>query len=169
MARRGENHNKQRSLGKTGVGLGCWLVIATTAAALPASPQQPDRGEQLLNGSCTSCHDSRPIRTQALDRDGWTKMVAGMVEKGAEVKPEDVPVLIEYLVDNHGPLPDGAGKNILLNVCTECHDLKRVLRHGATREQWEETLIAMLNEGAPLSEQDFPVLLAYLARNFRPQ
>jgi cytochrome c5 len=150
---------------------GSWLAIVTAAAALAASPrpQQVDRGEQILNGSCITCHDARPIRTQALDKDGWTKMVAGMVEKGAEVKPEDLPVLIEYLVNNHGPLPEGAGKNVLLNVCTECHDLKRVLRHGATREQWEETLIAMLNEGAPLTEQDFPVLLAYLARNFKPQ
>ena len=53
-------------------------------------------------------------------------------------------------------------------MCTQCHDLNRVIQHGATREQWEETLGAMLNEGAPLSEQDFPVLLAYLARNFKP-
>jgi len=26
----------------------------------------------------------------------------------------------------------------------------------------------MLNEGAPLSEQDLPVLLGYLATNFKP-
>jgi hypothetical protein len=47
--------------------------------------------------------------------------------------------------------------------------LKRVLRHGATREEWEDTLSAMLNEGAMLSDEDFPVLLTYLARNFKPQ
>ena len=43
------------------------------------------------------------------------------------------------------------------------------MQNGGTREQWEETLSAMLNEGAPLSDQDFPVLLNYLARNFKPQ
>jgi hypothetical protein len=150
--------------------LGVAFVTAITAATLAASPslQQVDRGEQILNVSCTGCHDARPIQTQALDKAGWTKVVSAMVEKGAEIKPDDVPVLIEYLVNNQGPLPDGAGKAILLNVCTQCHDLKRVIQHGATREQWEETLGAMLNEGAPLSEQDFPVLLAYLARNFKP-
>jgi cytochrome c5 len=152
-----------RLLGLSG---GTAIAVATLAAS--PSLQQVDRGEQILNVSCTGCHDARPIQTQAMDKDAWTKVVSAMVEKGAEIKPDDVPVLIEYLVDNHGPLPEGAGKAILLNVCTQCHDLKRVLRHGATREQWEETLGAMLNEGAPLSEQDFPVLLAYLAKNFKP-
>jgi cytochrome c5 len=133
-------------------------------------PDNPDRGEQIQNGSCsTTCHDLRPIQTQALDKDGWTKIVASMVDKGAQVKPDEVPVLVDYLVKSHGPLPDGAGKLILLNTCTLCHELDRVIRQGGTSEQWEETLSAMLNEGAMLSEQDFPVLLAYLAKNFKPQ
>ena len=63
-------------------------------------------------------------------------------------------------------MPDGPGKNILLNTCTVCHELGRVRAHTVSREEWEETLGAMLNEGAMLSEQDFPVLLNYLARNF---
>jgi cytochrome c5 len=134
------------------------------------SGQEPDKGEQIQNGSCgTTCHDLRPIQTQALDKDGWTKIVSAMVDKGAQVKPDEVPVLVAYLVKSHGPLPDGAGKLILLNTCTLCHELDRVMRQGGTREEWEETLSAMLNEGAMLSEQDFPVLLAYLAKNFKPQ
>src|SRR4029453_5134604 len=129
------------------------VVVAIVVATLAASPslEQVDRGEQILNVSCTGCHDARPIQTQALDKEGWTKVVSAMVTKGGGNKPHDVTVLIDYLVNNPGPLPDGAGKAILLNVCTQCHDLKRVIQHGATREQWEETLGAMLNEGAPLS------------------
>ena len=131
---------------------------------------EPDKGEQIQNGSCmTACHDLRLIQTQALDKDGWTKTVAAMIEKGAMVKAADVPFLVDFLVKNHGPLPDGAGKTILLNTCTLCHDLGRVRRQGGTREDWDDTLSAMLNEGAMLSEQDYPVLLSYLTRNFRPQ
>ena len=33
-------------------------------------------------------------------------------------------------------------------------------------DQWEETLNAMLNEGAPLPDDLFPIVHAYLARNF---
>ena len=44
----------------------------------------------------------------------------------------------------------------------------RIRRQGRTPEGWLEILEAMLNEGAPLSEQDLPVLLRYLARSFKP-
>ena len=156
--------------------LACATIALVVVAAVPPvtvagqGNQEPDKGEQIQDASCgTTCHDLRPIQTQALDKDGWTKIVASMVDKGAQVKPAEVPVLVDYLVKSHGPLPDGAGKLILLNTCTVCHGLDRVIRQGGTREQWEETLGAMLNEGAMLSEEDFPVLLAYLARNFKAQ
>jgi cytochrome c5 len=153
---------------------GLWIgvaILTTTAAALGAGQgaAQPDKGEQLMNASCTSCHDLRPIQTQALDTEGWTGVVAAMVDKGAQIEKADVPVLVEYFTKNFGPLPEGAGKKILLTTCTVCHDLLRVKRTAATREEWEDTLGAMLNEGAMLSEQDFPVLLNYLARNFKAQ
>ena len=79
---------------------------------------------------------------------------------------EDIPVLVDYLVDHHGPLPDGRGKAIVLNICTMCHDLKRIRFGRRSPEEWEETLNAMLNEGAPLSDAQFPVVHAYLSRNF---
>ncbi len=126
-----------------------------------------DKGEQLMNGSCMGCHDFRPIQTQALDKEGWTSIVHSMIEKGATVEPSDIPLLADFLAKTYGPLPEGAGKKILLNTCTVCHDLKRVKQTAATPEEWADTLGAMLNEGAMLSDQDFPVLLAYLARNFK--
>jgi cytochrome c5 len=154
-------------------GIGLWLCTTVVFAAVVwagQNDQNPERGEQILNASCTSCHDLRPIEVQALDKAGWSDLVNRMVEKGTTFeKDSDIPILIDYLVQAHGPLPNGAGKTILLNTCTVCHDLSRVRRHAATREQWEETLEAMLNEGADLSDQDFPVLLNYLARNFKPQ
>jgi len=146
------------------------IAAISMAAAAAQDAQKTERGEQILNGACnTSCHDLRPIDTQALDEPGWTKDVKSMIEKGAEVTADDVPVLVAYLVKQHGPLPDGPGKDILLNICTRCHDLQRVRRERTSAEGWLEILDAMLNEGAPLSEQDLPVLLRYLARNFGPQ
>jgi len=127
------------------------------------------RGEQILNQSCSSCHELRNIDTQAMDKDAWTKVIRSMMEKGSSIKPDDVPAFVDYLVRKHGPLPEGAGKKILLNVCTQCHDLERVLKSPASRDEWEATLLSMLNEGAPLSDDDFPIILNYLARNFRPK
>jgi cytochrome c5 len=138
-------------------------AVAFSAGQLPISP-----GEKILNSACTSCHELRPIETTALDTEGWTKVVSSMVEKGAAVKKEDEPVLVKYLVNNFGPLPDGPGKAILLEVCTQCHRLDRVRLRSGTRQDWDDLLNHMLNEGAPLSDEDYPVLLNYLARNFRP-
>src|SRR5437867_1768638 len=148
------------------------LVVAALAAsmAVPAAQDapKPERGEQIMNVACVTCHDLRPIDTQALDEAAWLKEVKSMIEQGAEVKPDDVPVLVEFLTRRHGPLPDGPGKEILLDICTRCHDLQRVRRERNSAEGWLEILDAMLNEGAPLSEKDLPVLLRYLARNFAP-
>ena len=136
------------------------------AAQQPSS--QPERGEQILNAACTTCHDTRPIDTRALDEEAWTKQVKAEIAKGAEVKPDDVKPLVDFLVKYRGPLPDGPGKELVLNICTQCHDLQRVKRERLSPEGWLEVLEAMLNEGAPLSEKDFPDVLRYLARNFRP-
>jgi cytochrome c5 len=154
---------------KTAVWISATLFSATLAfsAGQNVPPPLPD-GERLLNRACTSCHDMRPIETSAFDKEGWTKLVKAMVDKGADLKSDDMPVVVDYLVENNGPLPDGPGKAILLNVCTQCHTRERILLRGATRAEWEDTLVHMLNEGAELTDEEFPVLLNYLARNFRP-
>ena len=146
-----------------------WVAAAALLAAAVVRAQDPsaDKGEQIQNAACLSCHDLRPIQTASYDKAGWTTAVDSMIERGAEVKAADKPALVDFLVKNHGPLPAGPGKDILLNTCTLCHDLGRVRAHNVSREEWEETLLTMLNEGAMLSDQDFPVLLNYLARNFR--
>ena len=148
------------------------LAMPVAAAALlalgaqSAGAQQPDKGEQILNASCSGCHDLRPIQTSAHDKEGWNDVVQNMLQKGADVSDADVPVLLDYLVTAHGPMPDGRGKDIVLNVCTMCHDLGRIRMGHRSAQEWEETLNSMLNEGAPLSDADFPIVLAYLAKNF---
>ena len=135
--------------------LSCAAVAFSTGQLPPVNP-----GEKILNSACTTCHELRPIETTALD-------AAHMVEKGAEVKKEDVPVLVRYLASIYGPLPEGPGKAVLLNICTQCHTLERVKVRSGDRQSWDDLLSHMLNEGAPLNDDDYAVLLNYLARNFR--
>ncbi len=148
-----------------------WVLVTVCTAALALAWGQPaqnsEKGEKLLNANCTTCHELRKIQTQALDEEGWNKIVKAMIEKGAKVNKDDVPVLVEFLVDRYGPLPDGPGKDIVLNKCTVCHDLTRVRQHFGSPEDWADTLSAMLNEGLMLSDEEFASVLRYLARNFR--
>jgi cytochrome c5 len=160
-------------------GRGAMWLLATAGAAVVAfgvgqvagqDLQMTDaRGEQILNQSCSSCHELRNIETQALDSDGWNMEVTTMIQNGAKVQPEDVPGFVDYLARKHGPLPNGAGKRVMLDVCTRCHDLARIKAQPMNRDEWEVTLQSMLNEGAPLSDEDFPIILNYLARNFAPK
>ena len=128
------------------------------------------RGERVMNGSCSAvgCHTIRPIQTAAMDEAEWSKTISAMIEKGAKVDAEDVPILTDYLVRFHGPLPDGEGKEIVLNICTMCHDLQRVRTHGGSVEDWFDLLNAMIGEGAPLTDAQIPIVLKYLATNFPP-
>ena len=148
-----------------------WAAATVCAAALAfvwgQSPPDSEKAEKILNSSCTGCHDLRPIQTQALDVEGWTKVVHSMLDKGAKVNQDDIPPLVEYLADVNGPLPDGAGKQLILQKCTVCHDLKRVKQHLASPEDWADTLNAMLNEGLMLTDEEFATALRYLARSFR--
>ena len=140
-------------------------MLATVVAG--AQAQQAERGEQLMNATCTGCHDVRVIQTAAKDAAGWLETVDTMIANGAEIKSDaDKSTLVQYLAENHPPMPDGRGKNIVMNICTMCHDTKRIRLGRRSPEEWEETLVSMLNEGAPLSDDDFPVVLAYLAKNF---
>ena len=149
------------------------LLAVSTARVTAAAEESPapvaaqdEQGERLLNASCGGCHDLRPVQASARDRDGWNEVVQNMLQKGADVSDKDIPLLLDYLVEHYGPMPDGRGKDVVLNVCTMCHDLKRIRQGHRSPEEWMETLNSMLNEGAPLSDADYPVVLAYLAKNF---
>ena len=151
----------------------CALVFAATggASAFAEAPaglgQESEPGERIMNASCVdACHSVRVIQTQAMTPEAWGKTVATMIEMGAKVSKEDVPVLVQYLAQHHAPVPEGPGKQILLNICTMCHDLGRIRLGRRSPEEWEETLVSMLNEGAPLSEEQFLIIYAYLSKNF---
>jgi cytochrome c5 len=145
---------------------GCVAIAALVYATSGVAAQDTDAAERIINQSCVGCHDIRKIQTAAMNADAWGKTVTTMIEKGAKVAKDDIPVLVSYLAQQHGPVPEGPGKAILLNTCTMCHDLKRIRLGHRSTEEWEETLGAMLNEGAPLSEEQFPIIHAYLSRHF---
>jgi cytochrome c5 len=159
--------------GTSCVGAAALAFVVALAAAPGAEPatraaqaSDDEKGERLMNASCQGCHEVRVLQVQAKSAEEWAKTVEAEIVRGAKVAKEDIPVLVEYLADHHGPLPDGRGKAVVLNICTMCHDLTRIRRGHRSPEEWEETLNSMLNEGAPLPDDLFPVVHAYLSRNF---
>lgn len=143
---------------------GAVTVLFTVAATSGAQDAEP--GERLMNAACQDCHTVRPIQTQAMNADGWTRRITQEIERGAKLAKDDVPTLVEFLVRTHGPVPEGPGREVLLNTCTRCHDLFRIKFGRRSPEEWEETLMTMLNEGADLSDESFALIHHYLSTNY---
>ena len=146
------------------VSLAAAAAVLLTAAISDA--QRPSEGQQLVEKRCQGCHNMRRVDTAAKDADGWRQTIQVMIQDGAEIEESEIPVMVQFLAREHGPVPEGPGKQILLNICTMCHNLQRIKNGRRSPEEWEETLLSMLNEGAPVSDEQFPVIHAYLSRHF---
>lgn len=63
-------------------------------------------------------------------------------------------------------LPNGAGKDLVMNVCTVCHDLVRITSKRKTKEEWNDIVDQMATKGAKASDEEFDTIVNYLAKNF---
>ncbi len=61
--------------------------------------------------------------------------------------------------------PDGLGKDTVTSVCGGCHDLNR-LTAGYSPEGWLTVTTMMHNFGAPVPDDQWDTVRAYLIRNF---
>jgi hypothetical protein len=65
-----------------------------------------------------------------------------------------------------GPLPEGKGKDVVLNACSSCHSVDRIAALRLSEEGWRNTLRQMIENGASLNPDDINPILAYLVANF---
>ena len=63
-------------------------------------------------------------------------------------------------------LPDGPGKDVTVRACAPCHEARRAASVRLTRDGWAAVIDGMQKRGAKVSEQEFPVVLDYLATHF---
>ena len=63
-------------------------------------------------------------------------------------------------------IPDGAGKEIVIKVCTACHGIIEFTSQKHTKPEWDEVVDNMAQRGARASDDEFDKIVAYLAKNF---
>src|SRR5579862_2618549 len=63
-------------------------------------------------------------------------------------------------------LPEGAGKEIVMKVCTTCHGIDHFTGKKKTKDEWNDTVDKMAQRGAQASDEEFDKIVAYLAANF---
>lgn len=63
-------------------------------------------------------------------------------------------------------LPPGPGMAETMKGCGGCHGISQILAEKRSAEEWSTTVLTMVNFGAPVSEDEFPKVVTYLATYF---
>ncbi len=63
-------------------------------------------------------------------------------------------------------LPEGPGKEVVLKICRDCHDLDTVTMDNRTKEGWKKTVAKMGDRGAEGTDEQFEAVISYLTKNF---
>ena len=69
----------------------------TATVSLPSGP-----GKELVESRCTACHDLGRIATAKRTKDDWELIVNNMVARGATATPDEVRIILAYLVAQFG-------------------------------------------------------------------
>jgi len=77
------------------------LFASVPLWADPATSEPPaGEGLELIQRSCISCHDIYMITTKRKTPQQWAEVMDLMAARGAEVTPEEMQIIEEYLSQN---------------------------------------------------------------------
>jgi cytochrome c5 len=98
-------------------------------------------------------------------------MVLYPVTSLPEQKSAPAQTVPSTLVAQNAPkaLPDGAGKDIFVRVCSKCHSTDIPASQHKNADEWTNVLIDMRNKGAEASDEEMEQILKYLVTNFGPK
>jgi cytochrome c2 len=71
------------------------------------------------------------------------------------------PVLAQAPDD---PLPAGAGKDVVVRVCTACHEATQFAYARHTPDEWDDEVTKMQGAGAEMTAEEQAAITAYLAK-----
>lgn len=125
-----------------------FFVGASGIAVAPLAAQEPEpsktltpgKGSDLTTAKCAICHDAQHITRARLSRGEWEFNIKNMIERGAPIAPDEIPIILEYLAtyysrDSAPPPPDastaaggGSGQDpvqrlLTANACMACHGI----------------------------------------------
>jgi hypothetical protein len=74
------------------------------------------------------------------------------------------PVLAQAPADD--PLPAGPGKDVVVRVCTACHDATQFAFARHTPDEWDAEVTKMQGAGADMTAEEQIAITAYLSKAF---
>jgi len=73
------------------------LLFVNLAQDLPEGP-----GKDAVSKSCLDCHDASTVTIDNRTKEDWQKTVKSMQNRGADVTPDQVAIIVSYLTKNFG-------------------------------------------------------------------
>jgi len=82
------------------------IVILVAVGCAPAAPPVPtatptpdtSAGKSIVESRCIACHTINRVNTARYDRAGWEATVQMMVNRGAQISPDEQKLAVDYLV-----------------------------------------------------------------------
>ena len=68
--------------------------------------------------------------------------------------------------DEHPSLPAGDGRDVMIRVCSKCHDPELAADQQNDEAGWKELVDQMASKGADATEDQFQQIVRYLAKSF---
>jgi competence protein ComEA len=65
-------------------------------------------------------------------------------------------------------LPDVAGKDVVVRVCTKCHGSGNIAKKRLNRDDWDDQVADMVERGAKATPEELAAVVDYLTANFGP-
>ena len=65
-------------------------------------------------------------------------------------------------------LPEGAGKEVVVKVCLNCHGAGNFRQMRKTKDEWDDQVGDMIDKGAEATDEQTKAIVAYLTLNFGP-
>jgi cytochrome c5 len=142
------------------------LAAAAVFAANPSLPEGP--GKKTVESACASCHSLDVITSKKWDRAKWQEVVTQKNQKmpGAPLTKEETADVVGYLARHFGP--KDPGKKLVEEICSFCHGLAKLQGQEYTRDEWVSVTKGMIFEGAPVTEEEYSLILDYLEKNYGP-
>ena len=159
-----------------------WFALPSMAqSSLPEG-----NGKEIVEIVCSQCHGLNNVTDARRTLEEWESVVSDMVARGAPLLIDEIDAVSAYLTKNFGPqspsgdssrkaasanaattMSEGAGKEIVETVCTQCHGLNTVSSAGyGSRGEWRNVVDDMVSRGAPLRDDEIDVVAEYLAATF---
>jgi hypothetical protein len=80
----------------------CAGAVAISSFGVSAQQLPEGAGKEILEKQCTTCHKLEIIVDKRNDAKEWRRLVMEMLDRGAEITEEQVPVVVDYLTANYG-------------------------------------------------------------------